>query len=270
MGLGDEIMATADAKRLKGKFPDYQIVIGDRRPFLWTEDQKIIFRNNPNITPPNKIDYNQKILYLQNYAGNRPYIDKIKTTNFSDKIFFSKYKVEKGDIFFSDAEIIYLDFLKSKYSDCILLNPDIKGTFSGDNKDWGINNWKSLSERLAERGLKCVQSNFNKNNILNSCDVVDINSFREMCLLISACKLTVTTEGGVHHAAAALDKKAVVVFGGRTNPNQFGYNFHINFYVEHPLSPCGKNSKCSHCRDSMDNIKVERVEEEIYNLYEQT
>ena len=56
------------------------------------------------------------------------------------------------------------------------------------------------------------------------------------------------------HAAAALDKKAVVLFGGYIHPNTTGYNFHYNIYIDIEDSPCGMRKYCEHCARNVENL----------------
>ena len=72
MGYGDEIMTTGYAKKLKEKYPNHQIIIGDpQKKVIWYSD---IYKNNPNITPVKKFDSNKKFVWVENFPGNRPYI----------------------------------------------------------------------------------------------------------------------------------------------------------------------------------------------------
>ena len=79
------------------------------------------------------------------------------------------------------------------------------------------------------------------------------------CAFIKNLDLFVGTEGGFHHAAAALDKKAVVIFGGFISPSITGYDFHSNIYIDSEKSPCGKKSVCEHCINSMKKISKKTV-----------
>ena len=66
--------------------------------------------------------------------------------------------------------------------------------------------------------------------------------------------LFIGTEGGMHHAAAALNKKAVIIFGGHISPNITGYSFHKNLYIDDESSPCGNKLKCKHCEECLNKI----------------
>ena len=261
MGYGDEIMASAEVRLAKKKFPTHQIVIGNNKPYTWAKEQTSIFQNNPHITPVDKINYKQPIHYIHNYPGNRPYINN-KLSDSETVRFNKQFKAIKGDIFLSPQENKKLKELKNNYSDYILLHPAVKKTFIKENKDWGLQNWQELCDLLVGQGQKIIECT----NTLKNASQETTNSFRDMCLLISACKLVVTTEGGIHHAAGALRKNAVVIFGGRTSPETHGYDSHINIYIETPESPCGKIKYCEHCEICMKCIKPEKILAKINKL----
>jgi len=262
MGYGDEIMASAEIRAAKEKNPESQIVVGDGSPFPWVEQQSLIFQNNPNVTHPKKVQASKPITYVKNFPGRRPYAQRF----LSDRIIFSNYRPAKGNIFFSEEEAEKLKSLQEKFSKYVLLNPHVKGSFSGANKDWGIKKWKALSQTLKDQNVNLIQVELNQEAKLPECEQFKTQSFRDMCLLISAVDVVVTSEGGVHHAAAALDKNAVVIFGGRSSPYNLGYDFHRNIYVDGPESPCGKNVHCDHCRTSMNSISVELVSQQAQEL----
>jgi len=82
------------------------------------------------------------------------------------------------------------------------------------------------------------------------------------------CDLFLGPEGGFGHAAAALNKKAVLYFGGWIHPKVTGYNFHENIYFDHPKSPCGAVGYiCKHCEDARHSISVDYVYNKIISIF---
>ena len=79
MGLGDDIMITSYAKLEKKKYPERQIVIGDFNNKI--SYHSIIYDNNTYITHPKKIDSSKPVHYINYHPGNRPYIDRQKSTS---------------------------------------------------------------------------------------------------------------------------------------------------------------------------------------------
>ena len=67
------------------------------------------------------------------------------------------------------------------------------------------------------------------------------------------------THSGYSHAAAALKKDAINIFGGWISPEIMGYKLHTNYYVDLTDSPCGSIQICNHCKNCMDQIKVEDI-----------
>ena len=89
----------------------------------------------------------------------------------------------------------------------------------------------------------------------------DLPSFRHACAILERSIGYVGHEGGLHHAAAALGKPAVVIFGGYISPEVTGYPEHTNLYSpdeRYPLG-CGTVTPCEHCKESMSKITVEHV-----------
>lgn len=122
----------------------------------------------------------------------------------------------------------------------------------GPNKDWGFDRWQEVVRRLPN--VPWVQG---QGKTLEGVTQVDTESFRDACSLLSHCRLFVGTDGGLHHAAAAFNKGAVVVWGGYTHPRNLGYESHKNLHAGG--EPCGNVKPCEHCKAQMDKISVEMV-----------
>ena len=275
MGLGDDIMATAYAKIEKEKFPDRQVVVGNFKKKIVFES--IIYNNNPYITQRVDLDESKPIHFIDNYPENRPYIDWKKTPKITANYFWNlDYKVTPGQIFLSlnenqEANKI-LDLAKNywfkknskQYKKIIFIEPsstkvnENQFIYKHKNKDWGVNNWEKLSSFLGDEYL-IIQSVHELQDALPnvfSCCV----SFRIACALINIVDLYIGPEGGLGHAAAALSKPAIIIFGGWVYPSVTGYDIHENIYVDIEHSPCGALSfECDHCKKCMKEISINLV-----------
>lgn len=183
--------------------------------------------------------------------GNRPYINHLATT--PEKIVFNQsFKVEPGEIYLTDEE-------KEKYqlSDFIYIEPNTKGTFGG-NKDWGFEKWQEV---VKDSPYTFIQG---KGRKLDGVDQLETKSFRDACSLLSKADFFVGTDGGLHHAAAALGKRAVVVWGGLVSPKILGYDTHINLHSG--TGSCGSTTTCKHCREALEWVTVEMVKDAIRTL----
>ena len=71
-------------------------------------------------------------------------------------------------------------------------------------------------------------------------------------------------EGGVHHTAATVEAKGVVIFGGFIPPEITGYDFHTNLFTGGEA--CGSRYSCKHCKAAMEAIEVDEVVEHMRKI----
>lgn len=252
MGFGDELMLSGTIKKAYERVKK-PVAVGrwGKSYFdgecLWKE----VFDNNP------KIDYSPGIgaRWVPDIKGNRPYIDYSATQLRRDgSVVYKRHKPEPGELFFTDEELA----LYPEYEGYVYIEPNVKGTFGG-NKDWGFDRWQEVVKRLP---LKYVQG---RGRQLEGVSQVETKSFRHACALLRRCSFFVGTDGGMHHAAAALGKPAVVVWGGLVGPESLGYDNHIN--LRGPgVQDCGSSRPCQHCRDAMSLVTVEMVLKAIEDI----
>jgi len=214
-------------------------MVGDGAEIKWSE----VFENNPRIS--------KKIIpdgvWVKTVKGNRPYIDYSKTTK--DRMAWKPFKAEPGEIYFAPGELRWSE------SDFVYIEPNTKGSFGG-NKDWGFDNWQRVVDSLPE--IRWIQG---KGRRLRNVRQLETRSFRDACALLARAFLFVGTDGGMHHAAAALGKPAVVVWGGLVGPKTLGYDTHTNLCKATWF--CGSILPCLHCRQSLDLITPDMVVEAI-------
>lgn len=245
MGYGDDIITTALVKRAFA-MTNQKVRPGNGASVEWSD----LFDNNPKMC-------RHKGPWLKSYTGARPYILYDK----SDKLHFEwnySFKVEPGEIFFWPDE-------KSRWqseSGFVYIEPNIKKALGNSNKDWGFDKWQEAVYRLS--GYDIVQAKYKPvRPVLQGVRVLETNSFRDACSLLSRAKLFLGTDSGLHHAAAALGIPAVVVWGGFAPPSVLGYDSHTNLCAAR--SWCGSFANCPHCRQAMDAITVEMVVDAVHN-----
>lgn len=240
MGYGDALLASGIAKKAREKHPDKPICIGTGSEIEWNE----VFEGNPFLSR----DVVPGAVWVHSYKSFRPYVDYAKTT--SEKFAWKKdFKAAPGEIYLREDELRWVQ------SGFVYIEPNIKG-WLGPNKDWGFENWQEVVKRLPD--VRFIQGPGRK---LDGVEQVETTSFRDACALLSRSDLFVGTDGGLHHAAAAFGKKAVVVWGGYTHPRNLGYDFHTNLHSG--TEPCGNLKPCSHCVKAMKQVSPKRVAEAI-------
>ncbi len=244
MGFGDELMLTGIVKKAYARHKK-PICLGQGGKnyldeVLWGE----VFENNPKIA---KKPY-PGCVWVPYIKGNRAYLDYEKNTD--KKIGYRKdFRPEPGEIFFTEDE-------KKKYQGLgkfIYIEPNVKGSFSG-NKDWGFENWEKIN-------INATFIQGSGKRVLSYAKQIQTPTFRDACALLSKASLFVGTDGGLHHAAAALNIPAIVLWGGVVSPKILGYDNHVNLHSGTPT--CGSWEPCAHCRKAMNWITPKMVEDEI-------
>lgn len=244
MGIGDEIMASGQARKLfdRTKTP-VLIVDASRRP-RWSP----VWEGLPYIARRPAGRYQPMI----NGPGARPYI----AAKGERQWLWRKFDLRPGEIALTEAE----RDMASHHAGFIVVEPNIKGT-NGGNKAWIWGRWQALADALPGQVIQFAANA--DTQVLRGVRVLRTPSFRDACAVLAQSRALVTTEGGLHHAAAALGVPAVVLFSHFIAPSITGYHTHRNIY--HAGAPCGSRTECQACRASMEAITVEEV---IRNLQE--
>ncbi len=247
MGIGDWIIATAEAREFHEE-TGLPVVFCHSKTgaVMWSE----VFENNPKIlkNPAPK----QKCVVVRNHGGARPYhlgYDGEKFTwNF-------KFKARPGELFLTKEEKAL------GIPGCVLIEPNTKTAELSKNKAWPMERWQAIVDSLplpwVQIGAKDVPS-------LKGVNRVVTKNFRQALGWVNSCSLLVTTDGALHHAAAALGKPAVVLWGGLAPPQILGYDIHKN--ICHAETWCGYNRPCDHCKTAMESITVEEVRSAILEM----
>lgn len=143
----------------------------------------------------------------------------------------------------------------------VIIEPNTKAADLSKNKAWPWERWQELVDSL---NLPWVQLGDTESQTLKGVRRVHTKHFRDALGYLDKCTLLVTTDGALHHAAAALGKKAVVLWGGLAPPQILGYELHRN--ICHADWWCGYNKPCVHCRDTMAKITVDEVRKAILEM----
>lgn len=250
MGYGDEVMATGLAKGLanRGKLAAF----GDGKRIVWGPWSSEVFKFNPNIAFQGN-EGSPNLEWIPHYKGHRLY-NRLHV-NGRQWVWNYKFKPIPGEMFFSDEE---KEDAKRAGQDFILIEPNLPWQKSvAVNKDWGFNNYYEVSSQLLDDGHDVVQFE-NGRNHLAGVRLIRSRGYRDALAIIARAKLVICPEGGLHHGAAAVETKAVVLFGGFIPPQVTGYDSHINL-TGNSTQACGSLHRCEHCIQAMASIKPEEV-----------
>lgn len=240
MGYGDEIMGAGMAKGLasQGK----RAAFGDGNRIIWSDAAHEIFQDNPNVAPPGT-EGAANLVWFEHYTGRRAYHS---SPNRSGRAwcFDEGFRPTPGEFFFTDAEKAFAEDLPR---DFVVIEPTVKPR--AVNKQWG--RWDALVKAIGP----VVQ--FGAGPAIPGASLVRTPSFRHAAAAMQRARLAILPEGGLHHAAAAVGTRAVVIFGGFIHPRTTGYVGHVNLFIGD--RPCGHLDECAHCRQAMASITVDQV-----------
>lgn len=177
---------------------------------------------------------------IQDCGWHRPYIDYKGSS--PERWRFKEYGPHPATLPLTDAE----EEFGERYKDCFICEPKTKPGASV-NKQWG--GWASLKPELLSRGHEVIYLH----------DDVEPPSFKHAAAMLKHAKGSVLPEGGLHHAAAAVGAKNVVVlFGHYIGPRVTGYAHHTNIYADE--IGCGwRTRECPECRTFWENLTAKEV-----------
>jgi ADP-heptose:LPS heptosyltransferase len=251
MGYGDEIMTTATVREMRAAHPHARLLVGDGLREYWS----VIFDNNPHLSRLADVAPHEETIWIEDYMGHRPQYLKLAAEG---NTFNPDFHARPGEIYFSPEEEATAARLTAGLGPFVVIEPHVKGTVSGSNKDWGFDRWQRLVLALGSEIL-FVQPGPAGTRTLIGARHVETPDFRTACAVLARARAIATSEGGLHHAAAAVGTPGVVIFGGYISPSLTGYELHTNFYVDDKESPCGRHRPCRHCMRCMQAITVDQV-----------
>lgn len=252
MGLGDQLIASGIARgaAARGK----RIAFGDGRRIIWDHNSEPIFRGNPNIAPPGS-ERDGDIEWNPFRKGNRLYNEHDVAGN--RWRWNMKWRCTPGELFFSGEELV---FARKHGAGFVVIEPHIETWKScAPNKQWPRDRFAEVARRLKKDGARVVQFSYPNAMPLPDVESIATPSFRHAAAVLANAALYVGPEGGLHHAAAAVGVKGVVLFGAWIPPEVTGYDTHVN--IGSDTRYCGSLAACDHCRKALEAITVEQVYE---------
>ena len=112
------------------------------------------------------------------------------------------------------------------------------------NKEWFADRMQAVVHAL--RGdYTLVQLGSAHDPLLDGClDLRGKTSIRESAAIIASSTLLLGQVGFLMHLTRAVDRPAVIIYGGREMPWQSGYSCNTNLTTELPCSPCWRWNAC--------------------------
>lgn len=249
MGIGDQLLATGLARGARDR--GRQIAFGDTKKLIWDQHSEQIFRHNPNICPPGREHKLQNVEWIKFYKGHRLYNRQEK----GRWIWNYDFKAIPGEIYLSRDEKAAAETTGSGF---VLIEPNApiyKSVFP--NKQWPTSRFDLVARMLQNEGYEVAQFSGNGRHRIPHARQIKTTSFRNALAIMKHAALYIGPEGGLHHGAAAVNRPAVVIFGGFIPPDVTGYDTHVN--LTGGAEACGSLVKCEHCQQAMQKISAEEV-----------
>jgi hypothetical protein len=266
MGYGDYLMLSGMARDLRKKLR----VAVTAKTLEHTEFFRAVFRGNPHVTRAAEVAPGTPCIDLPKLELGRrdPAGGRIEWRD--------DFTPQRGDLYLEPEERAFavrameavrreagerpLVFLNPYAKQGAVLNATAVSYEHHFNKEWGAARYAALVGRLRDR-VAFVQT-FAPEDArppVPGALLAPGSSFRQAAALLDECDAYLGCEGGMHHVAAALGKRAVVIFGGWISPRTSGYAFHDNVYRGEPGGACGALAPCEHCTRIMADISVEEI-----------
>lgn len=233
-----------------------RVQFGDGKKAVWDQFSAPVFQGNPNIAPKeSRFLKDDRIEWVPFYRGHRQY-NRISSDN-KHWIWNYDFRPIPGELFFTMDETRFAKRATLSKS-FVVIEPNLPPRKkSSPNKDWSFKRYLDLAHKLSAAGIEIVQFVYGTGKRIPGAKVVFTPSFRLGFATLRRAALYIGPEGGMHHASAALDVKAVVLFGGFVPPQVTGYDKHIN--LTHETDFCGSLLPCDHCKAAMARISVDEV-----------
>jgi hypothetical protein len=250
MGWGDELVAAGQAQKLFQQTGQRVRIIDLQGRPRWHD----LWSGNPAIVSPAEVQLGPDVQELVNGPNARPYIvyPFTKDTGWTFNKAF-RCRDYPATVYLTGQERARGERALQEFGPYVLIEPFTKH----DNFRWSLERWAELVAACPD--LTFVQHTHAESTVIPGARPVPA-TFREAIGLIAEASAYVRSESGLCHAAGALQRPQVTIFGGCMDAEVMGgYPNQICLVDEGPQTPCGSWRPCRHCAEAMDRITVEMV-----------
>lgn len=138
-------------------------------------------------------------------------------------------------------------------------NSAASARFPMQNKEWDPVRFQQVVDALSGRFNFIQVGSASDPSVRGAIDLRGQTSIRETAAIIKNSLFFIGLEGFLAHLARAVDTRAVVVYGGRSNPSKTGYPCNENVLNQPECSPCMRWSACDFGHRCMQDIHPQHV-----------
>ena len=258
-GYGDELIRSGLARGAAARGKRIAFGRKDMKALMWGPHSHEVFKGNPNVAQPGT-EHDADVEWIEDYKGHRLYC----TPGGKGFVWNTSFNPQPGELYFDEIEKVAGAIHGDGF---VVMEPNLPRKIVAPNKEWPRARFEQLAARLArEVGLRVVQFRaplhdqaYHGGRFIQLGDAVIIptRSFRDAAAILAHAAVYVGHEGGMHHCAAAVGVRGVVLMGGFIHPGAVGYRGHVN--LTGGSRACGSIKPCQHCREAMDRITVDQV-----------
>ena len=240
-GIGDALWLTALAKNFKHQRP--------KDEFIPVTSHPEIFKYNPDI-------YTSLTFEEDNEIGDGEKVGlnfDVKThaiDGYCKQLGLSPPFIRRNFIYLTEKEIEVAS--RKLHSSLRIIAVQSQAGPWTRNKDWIHERFEEVITYFRSGGYRCLQIGGDEDKRLGEC-VDFFGSVREVAALMSRCKLFIGPVSAGMHIASAVGIPAVIVFGGREDPNVITLENHFPIYTKMECSPCWRVEPCQN-KTCMENI----------------
>jgi len=242
LGIGDEVIVTGQVREMHERDPRPVRIVYEK-PGKWSP----VFAHNPRIAPREAEGDFQELRPRENYL--RPYCVEKSPRQWR----WRAWRPPRGEFYLAPEEQLFAE----EHAGQVVLNPHVKPGAS-PNKQWGMSRWDVLCMHLTEAGIVPTIIVGDAPNLFRGAKRIPTPTIRHAAALLSKARLVITGEGALHHVAAAVGCRAIVIYGGYISPEVTGYDDQVSLFAGGGLG-CGMRVRCSHCEAAMSRIQPAEV-----------
>jgi len=155
------------------------------------------------------------------------------------EMYFSAEEQHRVDKILSDNQVTKCD---------IVIEPQSNDEYTV-NKRYPIEKWQYVADQLMKDGHKLIQiGRSTKDKVLKGViNLTGKTTFREAAVIIQRSTLFVSSEGGLMHAANAVDTPSAILYTGFIHPTMTCYSENTNVWIGKSHGPCGMKMHCQPC-----------------------
>ena len=274
MGLGGYLMWTPLAREVHKRSGGAKMLPVESHGNFIKIVQSPIFENNPYICQDLKDSSHLFAVPLNNPQTNYCKSDTpTKADQRHDKHIIHQICDEYGisnvdlkcDLFLSEDEKKEADdLLRGVGKRFITIDPHTKDEYTV-NKRYPFNKWQNVVNEARDKlGIEFVQIGSPTDQILEGVtNLSGKTSFRQAAAVISKSLLHAGPEGGLMHAANAVDVKSVILITGFLHPRMTCYEENSNIWIGKSHGPCGMKVECPECKRECNKHDEKEIFEEI-------